>query len=143
MALRILLRYDADLGLARGVVRHLIGLVKRWGPELLAGGAVAILCWLLFARGLRGMLLVLWFVVPLLALVAVVCFVGPGRLFPKDPYAGPVLVRLSTTHGLAALDLVGIACSGAAAVLGAWLILRRVRLARGARAARAVRLTAR
>ncbi len=140
MTLHTLLRYDADIGPARSLARHLIWLLKRWDPGLVAGGAAAILCWLLFARGLRGMMLILWFVVPLLSIAAVVCFVGPGRLFPKDPYEGPTLVRLSGSHGLTALDLVGVACIGAAAALGAWLVLQRLRLAKtapapGARAA--------
>ena len=63
---------------------------------------------------------------PVLAGVALVCLLGPGRLFPKEPYAGPILVRVATHHALTALDLPGLACGGAAGLLGAWLVWARL-----------------
>ena len=68
-----------------------------------------------------------WLVVLVLTVVALLCLVGPGRLYPKVPFEGPILVLVSRQHGLTLLDLPGLACAGAAVVLGVRLVRRRIR----------------
>jgi hypothetical protein len=81
--------------------------------------------WLLGARGLPGPRRALWILVPVLLAVALVCWLGPGRLFPKVPYEGPQLLVVSPNHALTLLDLPGLACAGAAVAIGAWLLWDR------------------
>lgn len=84
-------------------------------------------CWFFAGWWLRGWRLLLWdLVLPLLA-VALICVVGPGYLFPKEPYEGPHLITFSPTHSLTLLDLPGFACAALAVVLACWLLLARWR----------------
>lgn len=80
---------------------------------------------------LRGRQLLRWCLVPLLAAVALLCLIGPDRLFPKHPFEGPGLVILSENHALTVLDLPGFAAAIVAGLLALWAI--RVRLRGGAR----------
>ena len=66
-------------------------------------------------------------VVFVLMAVAVLCLVGPGRLFPKEPFEGPTLMVVAPHHGLTALDVPGLACAGAAILLGGRSVWERVR----------------
>ena len=99
---------------ARGDATLLVG--------LLASGA-----WLLGARGLRGAGLRRWLAVPALLLAGLLCVLGPGRFFPKEPWEGPAVLHISPQRAVVALDLPGLALAGAAAALGARLLWRRVR----------------
>lgn len=84
-------------------------------------------CWFFAGWCLRGWRLLLWdLVLPLLAL-ALVCVVGPGQLFPKEPYEGPRLIIFSPAHSLTLLDLPGFACAALAVVLACGLFLTRWR----------------
>ncbi len=74
--------------------------------------------WLLAGWGLRGRRLALWCAVPVLVDVELVCLRGPGHLFPKEPFEGPILVTVSRRHALTALDLLGLTCAGAAGLIG-------------------------
>ncbi len=106
---------------------------EQWAPWedcerlLLAGSIVALGAWLYETRGLIRRPLSRWLAVPLLLVVALACLLGPGHLFPKHPLQGPQLVRLSTHHGLTALDLPGLACAGAAIALAIRLVHERAR----------------
>ena len=82
--------------------------------------------WLLAGRGLRGRQLLRWCLVPLLAAVALVCIVGPDRLFPKHPFEGPSLIILSENHALTVLDLPGFAAAIVAGLLALWAIRARL-----------------
>ncbi len=90
----------------------------------MSGGALV--AWLGGGRGLRGRARAWWLAVPLLWLVGLVCLLGPGHLFPKHPFQGPALVRLSTHHALTALDLPGLVCAGAAIALAVPALRRRL-----------------
>ena len=68
------------------------------------------------------------------ALAAAFCVLGPGHLFPKR-YEGPELLKVSASHALTALDVLGLLCTGGAAALGAPLAWWRV-VAPGARRGR-------
>ena len=91
---------------------------------LLAG--LAAIGWLLGGRGLAGTRRVLWALVPALAVGALVAWAGPGRLFPKIPYEGPILLPLSRNHAVTLLDVLGLACACVAAALGGWLLRERL-----------------
>lgn len=82
-------------------------------------------------RGLAGLRRALWALVPMLFAVALVCWLGPGRLFPKELYEGPALLVVSRNHALTLLDRPGYACAGGAVALAGWLL-------RGRREARSV-----
>ena len=112
--------------LARRLGRWAVGQFHRWEPVLLMASVVLAAAWLLAGWGLRGRRLALWCAVPVLAGVALVFILGPGRLFPKEPYEGPILVEVSERHALTALDQPGLACGGAAGLLGAWLVWVRL-----------------
>ena len=100
-------------------------------PVLLVLGAAGVVGWLLWGRGLTGSRRAGWLGVPILALAAAFCVLGPGHLFPKQ-YEGPELLKVSASHALTALDVLGLLCAGGAAALGAPLAWRRV-VAPGAR----------
>ena len=68
-----------------------------------------------------------WLVVVVLVVVALLFLLGPGRLFPKEPFEGPTLVIVSKRHGLTVLDLPGLVCGTAAVVLGVRLFRQRSR----------------
>ena len=91
---------------------------------LAALGAIA---WLLAARGLSGSRRILWSLVPLLLAAAAVGWIGPGRLFPKQPFEGPTLLKVSHNPALTLLDIPGILWAGTAVALGGWLILERLK----------------
>lgn len=63
-------------------------------------------------RGLAGLRRALWALVPMLFAVALVCWLGPGRLFPKELYEDPALLVVSRNHALTLLDRPGYACAG-------------------------------
>ncbi len=93
----------------------------------LALAALGAICWFFAGWRLRGWRLLLWdLVLPLLA-VAAVCVIGPGYLFPKEPYEGPRLITFSPAHSLTLLDLPGFACTALAALLACGLLLTRRR----------------
>ena len=81
--------------------------------------------WLLGMRGLAGPRRALWALVPVLFAVALVCWLGSGRLFPKVPYEGPALLVVSHTHAVTLLDLPGLACAVAAVALAGALLGER------------------
>jgi hypothetical protein len=116
--LRVVLRRiaHASIGLVR---EHLLLFVA-----LVVLGAV---CWFFAGWRLRGWRLLLWdLVLPLLA-VAAICVIGPGYLFPKEPYEGPHLLTFSPNHALTLLDLPGFACAALAVLLACVLLLSRWR----------------
>lgn len=118
---------DAALAGPIHAAGHLVfAFLRARGPMLLAAGCVPVLAWLLCGRGLRGGWLALWLLVPEVLLLALLCFLGPGHLFPKNPFEGPVLVEVSRRHALTALDLIGLAYTGLAALLGAGLVWARL-----------------
>ncbi len=82
--------------------------------------------WLVAAYGLRGRRLARWLAVPALLAVALVCLAGPGHLFPKNPFEGPQLLRVSATHALTALDLPGLAAGGGGIALGVRAVWERL-----------------
>lgn len=88
-------------------------------------GLLAGVAWLLAARGLKGPRLTLWLLVPILLAGTLVCLIGPGHLFPKQPYEGPNLITVSHNHAITLLDLPGGLCAIAAAIIGARLIRER------------------
>jgi hypothetical protein len=96
------------------------------GPVLLLS-ALAGLAWSLAARGLTGRRCALWLLVPALLTAALVCWVGPGRLFPKVPFEGPRLLHVAPGHSLMLLDIPGILAAGGGAVLAGWLLNDRLR----------------
>ncbi len=61
---------------------------------------------------------------PALTGAALPCLLGPGRLFPKEPYEGPIVLQVSGRHALTALDLPGLACAAAGLLLWARLTER-------------------
>ncbi len=86
------------------VVRRLahagVVLVREHLGFFLALAVFGAVCWFFGGWRLRGWRLLLWdLVLPLLA-VALVCVVGPGHLFPKEPYEGPRLITFSPAHSL-------------------------------------------
>ncbi len=99
----------------------------RWDSTLWTGGLLLLTVWLAAGIDLRGRRLATWLAVPALIGLALVFLVGPGHLFPKEPYEGPTLLVVSPTHALTALDLPGLACAGAAGLLGSWLVWARFR----------------
>ncbi len=99
---------------------------QTWGPALLMLGFLLLATWLVAAHGLHGRRLARWLAVPALLAVALVCLAGPGHLFPKYPFEGPQLLRVSTTHALTALDLPGLAAGGAGGALGVWAVWERL-----------------
>jgi len=119
---------QAPLG---GVLRRLahtgVVLLREHLGLFLALAIFGAACWFFAGWRLRGWRLLLWdLILPLLA-VALVCVVGPGRLFPKEPYEGPRLITLSPAHSLTLLDLPGFACAALAALLACGLLLARWR----------------
>jgi len=104
-----------------------IGLVHEYLGLFLALAAFGTICWFFAGWRLRGWRLLLWdLVLPLLA-VAAICVVGPGYLFPKEPYEGPRLITFSPAHSLTLLDLPGFACAALAVALAFGLLLTRWR----------------
>jgi hypothetical protein len=89
--------------------------------------ALACLAWLLAARGLAGWRRALWLLVPVLFAAALVCVIGPGRLFPKKPFEGPILLTVSHNHALTLLDIPGFLWASIAVALGGWLLRDRLR----------------
>ncbi len=100
--------------------------LARWQPAILVLVGVLLGVWLLTARGLTGYQLALWLAVPAFLVAGLVCIMGPGWLFPKHPFQGPVLVRVSVHRALTALDLPGLACAVAATVLAVRLVRERI-----------------
>ena len=100
---------------------------EAWERLVLAASIVAFGAWLYQARGLIRRPLSRWLAVPLLLVAALACLLGPGHLFPKHPWQGPQVVRVSTHHALTALDLPGLVCAGAAIVLAVRLVHERKR----------------
>ena len=113
-------------GLLEELIQRALHLIRDQLGLFLALGLLAGTCWLLAARGLSGKRLTLWLLVPVLLTVTFVCWVGPDRLFPKEPYEGPELLILSENHAITLLDLPGGLCAVTAVLLGAWLIKGRV-----------------
>jgi hypothetical protein len=113
--------------LTRPVIRWGIALVRDHLGVFVALAALVALGWIIAGRGLRGRRLLLWQLVPLLAAAALACLVGPDRLFPKDPYEGPILLGLSENHAVTLLDLPAAALGGAAVALGVWSVGERWR----------------
>jgi hypothetical protein len=111
--------------LPRQIIRWVLHLIRADLRTFLLIGALIGIGWLLAGRGLRGGRLALWILVPLLVAGALVCWVGPDRLFPKKPFEGPALVVLSENHAITLLDLPGVLCVASAAIIGAWLIWGR------------------
>src|SRR3954447_19038044 len=93
------------------------------GP-LVALAMLACLGWLLAGHGLVGRRLLLWCLVPVLALAALVCLLGPGQLFPKA-LEGPTLLPLSENHAVTLADLPGALCAAGAILLGCRLLALR------------------
>jgi len=96
----------------REVMTRLAWIVK--GNLSVAGGAivVAIGCLIWLAAAVaggrpRGMVLLVWLIVPLFIIVAAVCIGGPGRFFPKEPYEGPTVIQFAPKDGVTALDVAG------------------------------------
>ena len=83
--------------------------------------------WSLAARGLAGWRRALWLLVPVLLVAALVCVIGPGRLFPKQPFEGPILLTISYNHALTLLDIPGFLWASTAMALGGWLLRDRLR----------------
>lgn len=81
--------------------------------------------WLLAGMGLRGHRLALWWAVPAFGAVALICLLGPDRLFPKKPFEGPSLIVVFENHALTLLDLPAFAAAGVAGVLALWLLRAR------------------
>ncbi len=104
-----------------------VALVREHLGLFLALAVFGAVCWFFGGWRLRGWRLLLWdLVLPLLA-VALVCVVGPGYLFPTEPYEGPRLITFSPAHSLTLLDLPGFACATLAALLVCGLLLARWR----------------
>ncbi len=122
---------NGDVGAWGAVVEQALDTLTATVKDHVAGVLAVLvgagLGWALAGRGLRGGRLALWLAVPVLVLIAALCIVGPGPLFPKRPYQGPVLVRLGTDHAVTGLDLVGLACLATAMGLGTWLVRTRAR----------------
>ena len=89
--------------------------------------ALCALAWLLAARGLSGARRVLWSLVPMLLFAAAVCWIGPGRLFPKQPFEGPTLLKVSHNHALTLLDVPGLLWAAVAIALAGWLLGERLK----------------
>ena len=114
-------------GVPRRLAHAGIGLVREHLGLLLALLTIGAICWFFAGWRLRGWRLLLWdLVLPLLA-VAAICVLGPGYLFPKEPYEGPRLITFSPAHSLTLLDLPGFACAALAALLACGLLLTRHR----------------
>jgi hypothetical protein len=111
--------------LPRRVISRVLHLIRADLRTLLLLAVLLGVCWLLAARGLRGGRLALWLLVPFLVAGALVCWVGPNRLFPKKPFEGPQLVVLSENHAITLLDLPGVLCAASAIIIGVWLIRGR------------------
>lgn len=109
------------------VIRRLLALIREHLALVLFMAVLVGIGWLLAGRGLRGWQLVRWCLVPLLAVVALVCIVGPDRLFPKHPFEGRSLIVLSENHALTVLDLPGFAAAIAAGLLALWALRTRLR----------------
>jgi hypothetical protein len=117
-------RFDDPL---RRLAHAGVALVREHLGVFLALAAFGAVCWFLGGWRLRGWRLLLWDLILPLAAVAVVCVVGPGRLFPKEPYEGPRLITFSPAHSLTLLDLPGFACAALAVALACGLLLARWR----------------
>ena len=116
--LREVLRRVAHAGIV--LVREHLGL-------FLALATLGAICWFFAGWRLRGWRLLLWDLVLPLLVVAASCVLGPGYLFPKEPYEGPHLITFSPNHALTLLDLPGFACAVLAALLACGLLLTRRR----------------
>lgn len=114
--------------LPRGAIRWLLALIREQLSLFLLVALFLGIGWLFAGRGLRGLPLVRWCLVPILVAVALFCVVGPDRLFPKEPFEGPHLITLSATHALTFLDLPGFAAAFIAGALGLWSIRGRLRV---------------
>jgi hypothetical protein len=114
-------------GVLRRLVQLSVVLARDYLGLFLALVALLAVCWFFAGWRLRGWRLLLWdLILPLLA-VALICVLGPGRLFPKVPYEGPHLITFSSTHSLTLLDLPGFASAALAVVLACGLLLTRWR----------------
>lgn len=114
----------------RAVLSWAVRVVRLNLGAVLLLAALAGACWMLAARGLAGFRRVLWSLVPLLLAAALVCWLGPGRLFPKVPFEGPKVLVLSENHAVTLLDLPGFLAAGIAIGLGGWLLAERLRASR-------------
>jgi hypothetical protein len=115
----------------RETISSAIRLIRTNLDSLVLLAALAGIGWLIAARGLAGWRRAAWMLVPVLLAIALVCWAGPGRLFPKLPYEGPELLTVSQNHALTLLDIPGILCAVAGVGLGGWLLRDRLRAARG------------
>lgn len=110
------------------IARYGAWLLKAWFsvPGVLIVLGVLGITWLVAARGVPGRLLPLWLLAPALWVVACLCIAGPGRLIPKEPFEGPVILRLARKDAVTALDLVGLACAALATLLAGGLLVWRL-----------------
>ena len=83
--------------------------------------------WLLAGIGLRGSRLLAWCVPPVLGAASLVLVAGPGRLFAKR-YEGPTLLGIAPGHSVTALDVPAGVAGGAAVLVAALLVSRRLGL---------------
>ena len=82
----------------------------------------ALLVWVVSGIRLRGAALLLWLLVPILALAACVCVAGPGRLFNKHAHEGRVIVLLTPHDAVTTLDLLGLGLAAAGILLAMALV---------------------
>lgn len=114
------------------LVQSVLAAIRQGLAPLAALAALAGVGWLLAGRGLAGRRLALWCLVPALAIVALICLLGPGRLFSKA-LEGPILIPISENHAVTLSDLPGALCAAGAIALGCRLIALRLRRWRGGR----------
>ena len=116
---------DRLVAIARRVARG-VRILQEYSPLLLALSGAPLIGWLVAARGLRGRQLARWLAMPVLLFGAAICLLGPGHLFPKEPFEGPTLLRVSQSHAIVALDLIGLIAGGLGILLGAWAVWERL-----------------
>jgi hypothetical protein len=89
---------------------------------VVAVDGAALLVWVVAGNRLRGAALLLWLLVPILALAACVCVAGPGRLFNKRAHEGRIVVLLTPHDAVTTLDLLGLGLAATGILLAVALI---------------------